>query len=41
MALGLRAEDFMAGWLYLGTPGGKFLPASRPDPEDFLSVLGD
>ena len=36
-ALGLRAEDFMAGWLYLGTaqPG---LPAViRPSPDGFLS----
>ncbi len=35
-ALGLRAQDFNAGWLYLGTPTERPPPPSRPGPDAFL-----
>ncbi len=35
-ALGLRAQDFNAGWLYLGTPTERPPPPTRPEPDAFL-----
>jgi nitroreductase len=35
-ALGLRGQDFNAGWLYLGTPAEMPPAPTRPDPDDHL-----
>lgn len=35
-ALGLSPDDFIAGWLYLGTPSGEPSAARRPGPDDVL-----
>ena len=34
--LGLAPGDFIAGWLYLGTPSGDPAPVQRPDPDEVL-----
>ncbi len=35
-ALGLRTQDFNAGWLYLGTPTEQPPEPARPAPDAFL-----
>ncbi len=35
-ALGLAPGDFIAGWLYLGTPSGDPAPVRRPGTDDVL-----
>ena len=35
-ALGLQPEDFVAGWLYIGTIQGSAPEPPRPEPGEFL-----
>ena len=37
-ALGLKAEDEIVGFLYIGTPQGRLPAKPRPAGEDYLSV---
>jgi nitroreductase len=36
LALVLCPEDFLVGWLYVGTPAGDVPEPARPDPANFL-----
>ncbi len=35
-AIGLAASDFVAGWIYIGTPRGDLDTRDRPEPSQVL-----